>query len=236
MINDFACAAEFYDALMGKTGEQWAKRVVKAVRKSSPNPYGADVGCGTGKVTRALAAAGFFVTGFDPSSEMLGEAVARGNGEVYVLGSMKDVKKLGDLGFVTAVNDVVNYLRPAALEKNFAAVYAALAEGGAFLFDLSTPYRLRKAIGKNLFGEDLDDLTYLWFNTQKKDGVLMELVYFIRQGDVYVRKEESFFEYAHECADVCAALENVGFKKIIVKGETGSPREDEERLYFTAIK
>lgn len=236
MINDFACTAEVYEKLMGKTGERWAERVVGKVRAIAPNTRGADVGCGTGTVTRALAAAGYDVTGFDPSEEMLREAISRGMGETYVLGGMKEVKNLTDLGFVTAVNDVVNYLRPNDLRKNFSAVYAALAAGGAFLFDFSTTYRLRKVIGENLFGEDEEDVTYLWFNTQRKDGVLMELVYFLKKGDVYIKKEEAFFEYAHETERVADALKDVGFGKIFVKGKKGAPREDEERIFIAAIK
>ena len=236
MVNDFSVAAAFYDALTGEAGARWAERTVKTVRRLAPNPRGADVGCGTGKVTRALSAAGFSVVGFDPSPEMLGEATLRGSGELYVLGGMKAVGKLNGLGFVTAVNDVVNYIRPQDLEKNFAAVHAALAEGGAFLFDMSTPHRLRRVIGENLFGEDLDDLTYLWFNKQKKDGVLMEVVYFLKKGDSYEKKEDVFFEYAHESAAVVSALRNAGFGKISVKGKKGAPAEDEERLFFTAVK
>ncbi len=234
MINDFSVVSSFYEKLMAGVSGKWAAKVVRRVKKLAPNPRGADVGCGTGTVTRALAAAGFSVTGFDPSPEMLGEAFARG-GE-YVLGKMTDVKKLSGLGFVTAVNDVVNYLPPAQLVKNFAAVYAALDKGGVFLFDVSSIYRLRQVIGTNMFGEDREDLTYIWFNTQRKNGVLMELVYFYKEGNAYRREEESFFEYAHGADEIVSSLKAAGFGKVAVVGENGEIKAEDERWYFTAIK
>lgn len=236
MINGYSVVSSFYERLMAGVSEKWAAKVVRKVKKLAPNPTGADVGCGTGSVTRALAAAGFSVTGFDPSPDMLGEAFAHG-GE-YALGKMTDVKKLRGLGFVTAINDVVNYIRPSELVKNFAAVYAALDKGGAFLFDVSSAYRLRQVIGSNMFGEDTQDLTYMWFNTQKKDGVLMELVYFYKEeeGEAYRREEESFFEYVHSAEEILSALQSAGFEKIAVVGENGEIKAEDERWYFTAIK
>lgn len=231
MKNGFSFAAEFYEELMGKEGDAWAKKTVSAVRRAAVNPRGADVGCGTGKVTRALCAAGFDAVGMDPSPEMLSEAMRLG-GAQYVFGSMKDAAKLRGLGFVTAVNDVVNYIRPKDLDKNFAAVFSALAPGGAFLFDLSTEYRLRQVIGENLFGEDGEEMSYLWFNRQKKDGVLMELVYFVKRGGTYEREEESFFEYIHTEEEVISALSRAGFGKIKTARQ-GSPAE---RLFFRAVR
>ncbi len=235
MLNDFSVMAPYYERLMSGVSAEWAAKVVREVGRFAPNPRGADAGCGTGSVTRALASAGFSVVGFDPSAGMLNEAAALGGAE-YVLGGLKEVGRLRNLGFVTAVNDVINYIRPQNLVKNFAAVYAALDKKGVFLFDVSSEYKLRSVLGENLFGEDGEDFSYMWFNTQKKDGVLMELVYFLKEGDKYRREEESFFEYAHKAEDVAAALKTAGFSRVSVSGRKKRPAPDDERLYFRAFK
>ena len=98
------------------------------------------------------------------------------------------------------------------------------------------------ADGEEIFGyEPASDLTPSTEYDSEKDLLFYEEpeesgAIFLKKGDSYEKKEDVFFEYAHESAAVVSALRNAGFGKISVKGKKGAPAEDEERLFFTAVK
>lgn len=210
-MNGFGAIAEFYDGLFSKDGKAWAAELVKTLKKHSPATVGIDVGSGTGYFTRALKSAGFSVVGVEPSPEMLNAAISIGGAE-YVRGDMRRLKGFENLGFVTAVNDVINYIKPEDLNKAFTSVAACLQSGGVFVFDFSSEKRL-KDIGGEMFGYDGEDMSYMWFNTVKNKGVLMELVFFVKNGSgLYERREDDFFEYFHDIKNVGKELEAAGFK------------------------
>lgn len=227
-MNGFGAIALFYDGLFSADGGKWAEEVVKTVKKYAANSVGADVGSGTGYFTRALSAAGFSVTGVEISPQMLNAAVSIGGAE-YVEGDIRNLKGFKNLGFVTAINDVINYIKPKELLKAFRSVYNCLASGGAFIFDYSSEQRLKEVIGNNMFGEDTDGLSYMWFNTPQKNGVRMDLTFFVKtESGLYEREEDCFFEYYHTDASVAAALSDAGFKT--VKTRLG------ERVRIVAIR
>lgn len=214
-MNDFDRIAEFYGELFASDGKVWAKELVKTLKKYCNKPFGIDVGSGTGYFTRAILNAGYNVIGVEPSLAMLNVAMQEGG--TYVKGDIRKLNGFSSLGFVTAVNDVINYLKPSDLEKAFLSVNACLENGGVFIFDYSSKSRLKNVIGENLFGEDTEDFTYMWFNTQKPNGVKMDLVFFIKNQDgTYDREEESFFEYFHELETVKELLIKTGFKLLEV--------------------
>ena len=58
--------------------------------------------------------------------------------------------------------DGVNYLTSdQAVLAFFRRAYASLRPGGAFAFDISSPYKLESVIGNGFFGEERDDVAYL---------------------------------------------------------------------------
>lgn len=212
-MNDFDVIAEFYGELFARDGKTWAKEVIKTLKKYCKNKVGIDVGSGTGYFTRVIAKAGFTVTGVEQSTSMLNVALNEGGN--YVKGDIRNIKGFSSLGFVTAINDVINYLKPEDLPKAFSSVNACLEKGGVFVFDYSSKERLKNVIGENLFGEDYEDFSYMWFNTKKKDGVKMDLTFFLKkQNGLYERADESFFEYFHELSTVENLLCESGFKII----------------------
>ncbi len=210
-MNDFDVIADFYGELFAPDGKSWAKEVTKTLKKYCKNKNGIDVGSGTGYFTREIANAGFFVVGVEPSVSMLNVAIE--NGGNYVKGDIRKIKGFSSLGFVTAINDVINYVKPCDLKKAFVSVNNCLEKGGVFVFDYSSKNRLQNIIGENLFGEDCDDFTYMWFNTQKENGVRMDLTFFLKKTNgLYERFDESFFEYFHDLAEVKTLLTETGFE------------------------
>ena len=217
---------------------KWAKYILKVI-KNAPNKVGVDVGAGTGLITRALFNAGYLVTGTDVSYEMLNEAVAQSNGQIpYIQQSAEAFSGFSNLGFVTAVNDVVNYLTPKKVEKFFTKVFSALDRGGIFVFDISSTYKLKNLLGNETFCLDTDDVSYMWFNILKADRVIMDISVFKPTDDgLYERFDERHVQFLHETGFITNTLKNVGFNDVFVTGHLGNPiKNDSLRIVFIAKK
>ncbi|MDE6868794.1 MAG: class I SAM-dependent methyltransferase, partial [Clostridia bacterium] len=119
------------------------------------------------------------------------------------------------------------------LKTAFSRVYSCLKKGGVFIFDVSSPYKLKNLIGNNLFAEDNEDLTYLWFNKLDGDRVIMDLTFFERQGEKYLRSDERHVQYIHEEDELCAALNGAGFS-VQTEGHLG--KDKTERINFICTR
>ena len=114
----------------------------------------------------------------------------------------------------------------------FARVNACLRKGGCFIFDVSSPVKLREIIGNNAFCEDREELAYLWFNTLCTDRVEMDFTLFVKGKDGrFDREDEHHTQYIHEKGALVSAAENAGFAVHAVEGAFGDP-EDRTRMNF----
>jgi hypothetical protein len=86
-----------------------------------------------------------------------------------------------------------------------------------------------------MFGEDREDISYLWFNKQTADGVIMDLTFFIKDKDGrYTRYDEQHIQYAHSEEEIIFALTQAGFENITSEGHLGNSKD--ERINFIAHK
>lgn len=218
---------------------KWSQYLLNKIAAAGNYKRGLDLGCGNGYFTRAFNKAGYAVDGMDISPQMLSVAKQKAAKEgvrcEFLLGDITKLKVCGKADFCTAVNDCVNYVPKTKLKSTFARIYAALNRGGAFFFDISSENKIRNIIGENLFGEDGEDVSYLWFNRQTEDGVEMQLTFFIRRADgSYIREEETHYQYAHTEEQVLEALKEAGFARAEAEGHLGGSKE--ERIQFSAYK
>lgn len=238
-MDSYTALARFYEFLQADCDyDKWSQYVCKIISKS-PNSVGVDVGAGTGIITRALKKAGYDVSGTDVSDEMLSQAYALSDGQIpFYKQSADKLTGFNNLGFITAVNDVVNYLNSLKTVEFFKRAYKALADGGIFTFDISSPYKLKNVLGNEMFGEDTEDVSYLWFNTLKSDRVIMDITVFSLSDDGrYDRLDERHVQYIHEKEFILNALKEVGFIDVKVTGHLGAKLKDDSlRMVFTAKK
>ena len=218
----------------------WSQYLIKRLAKFNAGPSGVDIGCGNGYFTRALYKAGYDVRGIDISPQMLNVAKRRAAEEgvpcEFLLGDITKLKLTGKVHFAVAINDCLNYVPPSKIKSAFAKVYSCLNRGGLFHFDISSEYKIRHILADNMFGEDGDDISYMWFNTPEEDGVTMELTFFVRGSDGrYDRYEETHRQYAHSEEAVISALKEVGFTRVLTEGHLGSD-DKSQRINFTALK
>lgn len=217
----------------------WSQYLLNKIKLAGKYSSGLDIGCGNGYFTRAFNKAGYAVDGMDISESMLTvaqqKAAAEGVRCRFFKGDIKSFKLLQKVDFCTAVNDCINYIPKDKLKTAFTRIYAALNRGGAFFFDISSAYKLRRIIGENTFCEDSENLSYIWFNEQFAGGVKMSLTFFIKsKNGLYERCEETHVQYAHEEEDIIAALEGAGFTNISAEGHLGGDKN--ERIQFSAFK
>jgi ubiquinone/menaquinone biosynthesis C-methylase UbiE len=218
---------------------QWSQYLINSLKSLNAGIKGVDIGCGNGYFTRALYKAGYDVCGVDISPQMLSvakqKAVKEGVPCEFLLGDITKLKLNGKVDFAVAINDCINYVPQAKLKSAFARIYSLLNYGGAFLFDISSENKIRNIIGENLFGEDGDDISYLWFNKQTDDGVIMDLTFFVKDDDGrYTRYDEQHRQYAHSENLIVTTLQECGFYVAKTEGHLGGDKT--ERINFVAIK
>ena len=238
----YSVLAPHYEKLITSCDyEQWSQYVFDKVKRYAPSKVGCDCACGSGYFTRFFKKNGLDVYGVDCSEKMLLEAnklsLEQKIPVQYLLQDVKRFKSFKKLGFITVINDGLNYLCEKDFKSAIKAFYTSLQSGGVLIFDLSSEYKLKNVLGNNLYGEDTDDVTYLWFNTLLEDSVKMELTFFVKNGDTYIREDETHVQYIHKTQTILKILEEVGFEVVEVKGHLGEElKEDSHRINFVAKK
>ena len=236
-MQSYSAIAKYYDSFTQNDCdyESWSQ-YLSDVAKAHGVKSVVDVACGTGKMTELLCKRGFDVTGVDGSAQMLAEASAKCKGR-FVLQDMTKLTLPHAVDMAVCVNDGVNYLPPKKLAAFFLRVAKNLKCGAPFVFDVSSPYKLKNVVGNNVFFVDDEDVTLLWSNKLYGGHVNMSLTLFERQGQTYVRSDESHTQYLHTVREISEALAESGFRLDEVTAEYGKKlRQDSLRITFLAIK
>ncbi len=238
----YTILADYYERFAAADGyDEWAKFVVSLVKEFSKGKNGADLACGSGFFTRALKLSGFNVFGADISEDMLVKAREKNFEEnvnvEYRAQSLQSFKTFEKLHFITVINDGFNYLDDRAFKTALDAIRKGLKKDGVLIFDVSSEYKLKNVLKDNVFAEDYDDVTYLWFNELDGDELKMSLSFFVRDGDMYERFDETHVQYARSVDKIKEALENARFEILKISGGGGEElRYDSDRIVFVAAK
>lgn len=236
-MSAYKCLANYYNRFTTEDADYnlWAQFILRKIPLSAQK--GLDLACGTGKMTRILAANRLDVVGMDVSQEMLSQATAQGGKCRYVCQSLQDLQAPSRVDFVTVVNDGVNYLTASELPTFFGKVYNALKSGGVFIFDLSSQHKLVNVVGNNVFFVDDEDVTCLWSNNLQEGKVQMDLTFFVKDGTLYQRYDETHTQYIHPTDGVINQLTQAGFAVECFDNYTTSPATDNsQRVTFVATK
>ena len=242
MANEYSVLSKFYDTIIyDEEYQKWVDYELSIVKAHAKGDSGCDVACGSGIFTRALKRAGFKVIGVDISKEMIENAINLNSKEnlsiTYINQNMKNLKLFEKVWFITSFNDGLNYVNGEDFIKCLKSFNKCLREGGLLVFDISSKYKLENVLGNNMYGDNSEKLSYIWFNTLKEDSVEINVTFFEKQGDKYIRYDENQVEYVHSLDFVKESLEKCGFTLLSVTGELGEPLTSQStRQIFTAIK
>lgn len=243
MNKSYSALGGLFEYLNSDCGyEQWSQYLIKWLGRLGAGPCGVDIGCGNGYFTRALVKSGKSMLGVDLSPQMLTRAKelasAEGVRAEFLLGDITKLKLNSRADFAVAVNDCLNYVPQSKLSAAFSHVAGCLKKGGAFIFDISTEYKLKEVIGDNMFAEDGEEVTWLWFNSFRGDRVEMDITVFSPAGGgLFRREDERQVQYVHTQAAVEEALSRAGFDVLATEGHLGEAVTQEcRRLNFICKK
>ncbi len=240
--------ATLYDRLMDDFNyPAWADYYLQLLAKHGVKPRTiCECGCGTGSMSVEFAKRRVKLISSDLSEDMLRAAQekARRNGVMipFVQQDMRELSIHRPVEAVLCCCDGVNYLTSReAVCQFFRAAHAALRPGGALAFDISSRYKLREKMGSAFFGEERDEVAYLWQNQydDETDVIYMDLTFFAaREDGLYERFTEQHEQRAHTKEEILAWLEECGFEQAAAYGDKtfAVPCETDERIHFIAKK
>lgn len=240
--------AGLYDALMDDVDyDAWAGYYLALIGRMGVTPRTlCDCACGTGAMSVRFARQGIRVTGVDLSVDMLElarqKALQYGVQAMFVCQDMCALALPRPVDALVCACDGVNYLlddsRVAAF---FERAHAAIKPGGALAFDISSPYKIESVLGNSFFGEERDEIAYLWSNAYDAASriVTMDLTFFVREDDGrYRRFTEVHRQRAHDPERLAALLCEAGFGAIQIFGDRTfePPAPQEQRVHIAALR
>lgn len=171
-----------------------------------------ELGCGTGKVTRRLAAKGYDLIGIDSSEEMLEIAREKEFNQdleiedkedndfspiLYLQQDMRDFELYGTVGAVVSICDSMNYITSEEdLLKVFQLVNNYLDPGGIFIFDMNTEYKYKNLLADNTIAENREECSFIWENYYDVAKQINEynVTIFVKIEDDEIEEEETHVE------------------------------------------
>lgn len=205
-----------------------------------------DLGCGSGNITIKLASRGYNVVGIDISDDMLSIAQNKAyEAEYDILFLNQDMRELDypqKADVVISTLDCINYLTEYEdVKSTFEAVHSSLNDGGIFIFDINSEYKLSNILGNNVFTYEEDEAYCVWDCAyDPKDRICsFALNFFVEDHD---GKYNRYFEYQEERAytidEITTAAQSVGFEIEMITGDLTfeSPNSNTERIIFVLRK
>jgi SAM-dependent methyltransferase len=197
--------------------------VLDALRGAGlPRGLVVDMGCGSGALSEALAAAGYDVLGIDLSEWFIERARRRVPAGQFRLASLLNVKLPPCVG-VAAAGEGFNYLfdpgnTPPALADLFRRIHAALCAGGLLIFDVAEPGRV-PAAGHRTFTEAPDWAVLVTAEEDAERRLLTRhITTFRRVGELYRRGHEVHRLRLLPRAEVAEQLHAAGFRVQTLSG------------------
>lgn len=182
-----------------------------------------DLGCGSGRWAAELNRSGYEVVGIDQSPSMIQLARRIAPASRFLVGSLLRAK-LPPCDGITSIGECLNYCFDAnnsrnALRRLFERVYAALRQGGVFVFDIAEPHRLPNEMPRKSWFEGRDWAVLVTVSGNRKQRILRrEIVCYRKAGRLFRRSEENHTLRLYRTRDLLDDLARCGFNARAVKG------------------
>lgn len=249
MMEQYSDFAFIYDELMNEVDYNgWIEYIEKIIEKENTKVKNIlELACGTGNLTIPLTKKNYDIAGIDISDEMLSVAKQKAEREgIELVLLQQDITELDfeitNLDCVLCACDGFNYITyDEDLENVFEKSYELLREDGLFIFDISSYYKLSSILGNNMYGENREEISYMWQNYFDEDENLveMELAFFVKdENGKFDKFEEVHQQRAYTQEEITEMLKSVGFNSIKIYSDFTfeSPNKESERIFFVCKK
>jgi len=199
-----------------------------------------DVCCGAGDLPRTLSERGYRVTGLDSSAPMLAHARKNAPAARFVLADARQFQFRPVFHGALSTFDSLNHiLEPAELESCFRNVFAALREGGVWVFDLNMLESFQTLWTGTSAEVEKDSVYVARFSFQPSTRTARAELTMFRHSAHWERSDTTVLERCYSAEEVRAALEAAGFRSIEshearalgMRGDTALGR-----VFFSACK
>lgn len=250
-MNAYTGFAQVYDRFMDNVPyEDWTQYLTQLLAENGvTGGIVAELGCGTGKVTRLMRDKGFDMIGIDMSPEMLQIAREQEKEDddsiLYLLQDMREFELYGSVAAVISLCDSMNYITDEDdILQVFSLVHNYLDPGGIFVFDLNTKFYYSKILGENVICENRPFGSFIWENYYDEESCINEFdltIYCQTSGSgsgSYERFEETHYQKAFSIQTIKKLLKKSGltFKAVYEAMTHDAPARDTQRVYFVAKK
>ena len=214
--------------------EIFGEQLLKWLQQNGIKPQTAmDLACGTGILCRILDEAGIAAGGMDFSSGMIDIARQTSPHIHYDVADMITYRPDKQFDLVTCTGDAVNHIAALTdVEKIFQNVYAYLAPGGYFVFDLLNENEVSTS---EPFEMDFTDSTRVWFQmTRPAEGKVNLKIRVYENGELQF--EENIRETIHDPKTICELLNQCGFENVTCRDRLLPENNPGTTWFITAKK
>ncbi len=244
----YGALAGVYDALTEDVGYQRRADYLEKLFRRSRIPVHTvlDLACGTGEMTALLTERGYELISVDSSPEMLAAARQKaetltGEPPVFLNQSMPELDLYGTVDAAICCLDSLNYLtNPKDVQRTFQRLHLFIAPGGLLVFDVNSVAKLASLDGQ-VFLDEKEDVYCVWRASYEKRSRICSYwmdIFTARPDGAWDRAGEEHRQKGYEADELRSWLMEAGFTHIRTFGDCrmSSPRENEQRIYFSAIR
>jgi ubiquinone/menaquinone biosynthesis C-methylase UbiE len=241
--------ARLYDQFMTDAPyDKWVElteNIMERYQLGKPNIV--DLGCGTGEITLKLKQRGYSIIGVDASTDMLTIAEQKAS-EInqtiqWIHQDLRELHGLSNIDLAISYCDVINYITSKSdVEIVFQHVSEVLNDNGLFVFDVHSMTHVETNLIGNTFADVTDENAYIWFcyEGEAKGEMYHDLTFFSRNGDQYMRFDETHHEQTFPVSVYEEMLKKCGLEILAICGdfllENAFSEEETERIFIIAQK
>ena len=247
-MSGYDALASSYDGLMADGAYRRRADFLERLFRKGGIPVHSvlDLACGTGTIACLLAERGYRVTATDGSEEMLTQAMAKascleGEPPLFLHQAMPRLRLIQPVDAAVSTLDSLNYLtRKQELQETFRRVYRWLKPGGQFIFDVNTPYKLRRMDGQ-MYMDETEESFCVWrtfFSERTKVCTYQVDLFQLRSNSAWERDFEEHRERAWEAEELQQYLAEAGFTLVSITGDLSvrPPAADEDRWIVRCVR
>ncbi len=223
---DYMNFAAYYDTLTSNVeyplrAARLHGLIRKLIRTETQGNLLLDLACGSGSMSEEMAKLGYDVIAVDNSPAMLAAAMDKKlESELpiqYLCQDMRELDMFGTMDVTICTLDSLNHLPSLAdIGTVFRRVSLFAQPGGLFLFDMNSVYKHREILRDRIFLYDTDAVFCVWENhfIEEDNTVEMQLTFFERDGEMYLRSDELITEKAYPAEDILRLLREAGLEPL----------------------